>query len=122
MCLSYILFNKLSENGKKGSYYLVEDMCVTKRKDKDEYEGNVTYISYLKFRTNGQLRLNFPFLSYVPYSAEKIYEQAEAGDSFYLLCTHKHKVIYAFHKRFWELECAEFAESNGIFFPKENGG
>ena len=113
-------FEKLRQNARDGVYYITEDVCATKRKDKDEYEGSVTYIHYLIFRKSGCLRLNFPFSSCAPYSPEEIYEQAFAGDKFYLLWTNKHKVLYIFNERHWELDKSEFTDENGIYIPKED--
>lgn len=99
-------------------YVLRKDVCVNKYAKRDS-EGTDTY--YLVFEAFGRREIHFPHAVMNSTAYRKtpdVYQATEIGDSVYLLLTPKDKLLYIFNCRFWELETAEFDQTENTFSPR----
>lgn len=112
--------DNIVKDAEKLTYYLKTDTCTTKTTKTESFDSDETTHYYLHFADYGKLHLNFPYINFVlnKLSAEVIYNSAQAGDRFYLLCSSKNKVIYVFSEKDWELVESEFVKDGNIYRPK----
>jgi hypothetical protein len=101
-------------------YTLKLDICENKKTVTSSEPGSDTY--YFIFRDHGRLELHFPFVvanSTAVAHVPNLYDSTEPGDSFYLLCSEKGKVLYVFNRKYWSLSDSDFSQLNGIFTPNQ---
>ena len=106
-----------SVNHKK--YILKEDVVISKRISVST-DGPDSY--YLVFEKSGQTELHFPFAvlnSEAALATPDLYDTAEVGDAFYLLCTENSRILYMFNSRFWEISTTDFFHYEYIFVPRD---
>ena len=118
-CLFYALASKkmqLYTEIKNLNYWLSEDICLNKTEEDDPDHDPYTW-RYFHLKCHGKVELTFPDVPFylTHHQSHDLYNNTNHGDTVYLLCSSKKKILYIFHSKYWQLDKNDFArkENNG---------
>ena len=102
------------------NYTLHKDICINKGMSTF---GDGSPSPYLIFENAGRCEVNFPhavIISEAVLSVPNLYETTKIGDTVYLLCVKKKRVLYFFNDKFWEIDTEEFSQTGKAFVPNKD--